>query len=141
MSGTHVRVEICPHHCGAYQEEVLEAVNDGVDAEDGLPVLPQNVEANIAVQVNIWMKDLQATGSAGYPSCPQPLAGEGHHLRFALDLGRIVRVGGRDVKAEGERAGPAQEAVNTSMDSHFKANVYKTVRVDALLGLDGNLKL
>ena len=42
----------------AYKKEVLEPVDDGVDGEDWLPVFPQDVETDIALQVNVGMVHL-----------------------------------------------------------------------------------
>ena len=41
-----------------HQKEVLEAVHDGVDGEDRLPVLPQDIEAHVALQVDVGMVHL-----------------------------------------------------------------------------------
>ena len=38
-----------------YQEEELKSIYDCGNAEDGLPIFAKNVEANIAIQVDIWM--------------------------------------------------------------------------------------
>ena len=59
-------------------EEENEAENDWVDSEDGLPVGTQNVEAHIAVRVDVGVVD----------------------RRIAVDLGRFVRVAVRDGDAE-----------------------------------------
>ena len=64
-------------------EEVDQAVDDGVDVEDRLPVLPQDVEADVALQVNVRVED----------------------FGVAVDLRRLVRVHGRD--REGEVVGRA----------------------------------
>ena len=50
-------------------EEVDQAVDDGVDVEDRLPVLPQYVEADVALQIDVRVED----------------------LRVAVDLRRLVR--------------------------------------------------
>ena len=43
----------------AYKEQELEPVEDGVDAQHWLPVLPQDVEANVAVQVDVGVIHLE----------------------------------------------------------------------------------
>ena len=40
---------------GAHYEEEVEAVDDGVDAEHRLPILAQNVQADVALQVDVRM--------------------------------------------------------------------------------------
>jgi len=52
------------------QEEVLEPIHYGVDGEDGLPVLPEDVQTDIALQVYVGVV----------------------HLRLALDLWWFMRV-------------------------------------------------
>jgi hypothetical protein len=64
-------------------EEVDEAVDYSVDVEDGLPVLPKDVEADLALEVNVRMVN----------------------ARFAVDLGRGVGVVVGDL--EGEEVGGA----------------------------------
>ena len=45
-------------------EEIDQAVDDGVDVEDGLPVLAQNVEADVALRVDVRVVDLSARARA-----------------------------------------------------------------------------
>ena len=59
-------------------EEVDEAVDDGIDVEDGLPVLPKDVEADLALEVDVGVVD----------------------ARFAVDLGRGVGVVVGDLEGE-----------------------------------------
>ena len=61
-----------------FVEEVDEAVDDGVDVEDGLPVLPEDVKADLALEVDVGMVD----------------------TRFAVDLGRGVGVMVGDLERE-----------------------------------------
>jgi len=42
------------------EEQVLEADHDGVEVQDGLPVLAQDVEANVALEVEVRVVDLRA---------------------------------------------------------------------------------
>ena len=42
-----------------YQEEELQAVYYGADAQDWFPVLAQDVQADVALKVNVWVEDLQ----------------------------------------------------------------------------------
>jgi hypothetical protein len=58
------------------EEEELQADDDGVQVEDGLPVLAQNVQTDVALEVDVGVVD----------------------LLFALDLRRLVR----EVLADGE---------------------------------------
>jgi hypothetical protein len=44
--------------CVRLQEQVLETDHDGVQVEYRLPVLPQDVQAHISLQVNVRMIDL-----------------------------------------------------------------------------------
>lgn len=41
------------------QEEILQAIDDGADAEDGFPVFPQNVQADVTLQVDVRVVDLE----------------------------------------------------------------------------------
>ena len=41
-------------------KEVDEAVDDGVDVEDGLPVLPEDIEADLTLEVDVGVVDLAA---------------------------------------------------------------------------------
>ena len=40
------------------QEQVLKTDQDRVEVEHWLPVLTQNVQANVPLEVNVWMVDL-----------------------------------------------------------------------------------
>ena len=53
--------------CTTHQEEKLKPVYYGADAQDWLPVLTQYVQADVAFQVNVWVKDLTRI-SASYVS-------------------------------------------------------------------------
>jgi hypothetical protein len=92
------------------EEEELQAVDHGGDGEDGLPVLAEDVEADVAVEVDVGVVDLFVVwggvllGLRGvgffFPAAARRRARvrEGArwigstHLGLALDLGRIVRV-------------------------------------------------
>lgn len=39
----------------AYQEEILQTIDDGVDREHRLPILSQDIEAHVTVQINVGM--------------------------------------------------------------------------------------
>lgn len=41
-----------------FQEEVLKSVDDGVDRQNGFPVLAEDVQADVALQVDVWMVNL-----------------------------------------------------------------------------------
>jgi len=41
-----------------FQEEVLQPVDNGVDGQDGLPVLAEDVEAHVPLQVDVWVVNL-----------------------------------------------------------------------------------
>lgn len=45
------------------EEEVLEADHDGVEVEHGLPVLAQDVEAHVALEVHVRVVDLRGEDS------------------------------------------------------------------------------
>ena len=68
-------------------KEVDEAVDDGVDVEDGLPVLPEDIEADLTLEVDVGVVD----------------------ARFAVDLGRGVGVMVGDLESE-EVGGTLPEA-------------------------------
>merc|ERR1719362_1953729 len=44
-----------------FQEQVEKAVDDRRDGQHWLPVLTQNVEAHIALEVDVWMVDFRLT--------------------------------------------------------------------------------
>jgi hypothetical protein len=44
-----------------FVKEVNESVNDGINVEHGLPILSQNVETNLSLQINVWMVNLGLT--------------------------------------------------------------------------------
>lgn len=44
------------------EEEVLETHHDGVEVEDGLPVLAEDVEAHVALEVEVGVVDLRERG-------------------------------------------------------------------------------
>jgi len=62
------------------QEKILEPIDYGVDGEDGLPILPEDVQAHIALQVDIGVI----------------------HLRLALHLRGLMRVSSSYFEAECE---------------------------------------
>ena len=41
-----------------FEEEVLQSVDDGVDRQDGLPVLAEDVQTDVALQVDVRMVNL-----------------------------------------------------------------------------------
>jgi hypothetical protein len=45
------------------EEEVLKSDHDGVQVEDGLPVFTQDVEADVALEVEVGVVDLRLRGS------------------------------------------------------------------------------
>lgn len=59
-------------------EQINQAVNDGVDVQNGLPVLPKDVETYLPLEIDVGMVD----------------------ARFAVDLGRGVRVVIGDLERE-----------------------------------------
>ena len=83
------------------EEEVLQADHDGVEVEHGLPVLAQDVEAHVALEINVGMVDLAQAASAP----PERETSGRAHLLQALDLRRVVRVVVVDDKGEVEGAG------------------------------------
>lgn len=70
-----------------FQEQILQSIHDGIDGEHGFPILAQNVQAHVSVQINIRMI----------------------HLGQAFGFGRFVRVIGSDLEAEREST-PSIEA-------------------------------
>ena len=45
--------------CVWLQEEVLQADHDRVEVQNWLPVLTEDVQANVALQINVWMINLE----------------------------------------------------------------------------------
>lgn len=41
-----------------YREQMVESINNSIDIENRFPIFPQDVEADISFQVNVWMVDL-----------------------------------------------------------------------------------
>jgi hypothetical protein len=82
------------------EEEVLQADHDGVEVEHGLPVLAQDVEAHVALEIDIGMVDLARATSA----LPWRETSGRAHLLKTLDLRRVVRVVVVDGKGEVEGA-------------------------------------
>ena len=39
----------------------MQPVNNGVDGQDGLPVLAEDVEAHVPLQVDVWVVNLGLT--------------------------------------------------------------------------------
>jgi len=95
------------------REKMIQPIDDGVDVQNRFPVLPQNIEANISLQINIWMIN----------------------LRFAFHLWCLMRVNRR--YTECEREGPPYIITFIRPNSDFK--VHKIVfaiwkRYDCSLG-------
>jgi len=44
-----------------FEEEVLESVDDGIDGQHGFPVLAEDVEADVALEINVRVIDLGLT--------------------------------------------------------------------------------
>ena len=44
--------------CVRLEEEILEADHYGVEVEDGLPVLSEDVKADVPFEVDVWVVDL-----------------------------------------------------------------------------------
>ena len=59
-------------------EQINQAVNDCVDVQNGFPILPENVETDLTLEIDVGMVD----------------------ARFAVDLGRSVRVVIGDLECE-----------------------------------------
>ena len=43
------------------EEEVLQSVNDGIDGQNRLPILAEDVQANVSFEINVWVVDLRLT--------------------------------------------------------------------------------
>lgn len=84
------------------EEEELQADDDGVQVEYGLPVLAQNVKAHLAFQVDIGVVDLFA----------------------ALHLGRLVREVGCDVEGEAELAALVHALVRLDVEDEVEDIVW-----------------
>lgn len=81
-----------------FQQQVKEAVNDRGDGEDWLPIFPQNVEADVPVEVDVGVVD----------------------LGLALDLGRVVGIERFDEEGKLELAAPPVPFVGADGDSEFE---------------------
>jgi len=88
------------------QEEVLEAVHNGVDGEDRLPVLAKNVEAHISLQINIGVI----------------------YLGLAFHLRRFMRIGISNLEAEGELS----VSIKALIRKNYELEVKEIVRVGKL---------
>lgn len=44
--------------CVWLQEEILQTDHHGVEVKDRFPILAEDVQANIALQVHVWVIDL-----------------------------------------------------------------------------------
>lgn len=73
------------------QEQVLQTVHDRVDGQHGFPVLPQNVQADIALQIDIRVIDFGLT----------------------LDLRRFMRIAGAHLEVEPEAAALVEALIRT----------------------------
>lgn len=62
----------------SHQKQILQSVDNGIDCQDGLPVLAQDVQADVALQIDVRMID----------------------LRLAFHLGRFVWVVRADLKID-----------------------------------------
>lgn len=74
----------------------MEAIDDGVDTQHRLPILAKDIEAHIAIQVNVGVKHLLArswTSGSLKGFAPQQKQQRGSYLRFALHLWGIVWIG------------------------------------------------
>jgi hypothetical protein len=85
------------------EEEKLQPHDDGVEVEDGLPVFAQDVEADVAFEVDVGVVD----------------------LLFALDLWRLVR----EVLADGEGEVELAAFVEALVGRDGKGEIEDIVRV------------
>lgn len=85
------------------EEEELQAHDDGVEVEDGLPVFAQDVEADFAFEVDVWVVD----------------------FLFALDFWRLVG----EVLADGEGEVKLASFVETLVGSNGEGEVEDVVGV------------
>lgn len=44
---------------GCYREEMIQSIIYSVDIQNRFPIFSQDIEANVAFQVYIWMEDLK----------------------------------------------------------------------------------
>lgn len=91
------------------EEEILQADHDRVEVEDGLPVLAENVETDVAFEVDVWVVDLcqqiiGATWSAWCFTEERTRPRSNTNLLRAFDLGRVVWVVVVDRECELERS-------------------------------------
>ena len=80
----------------------MQSNHDRIQVEHGLPVFSEDVQTNVALEVNIWMVDLNrkfvrvCVLSRCYDT----------YLWYALDLWRVVWIVCVDCKRESESATP-----------------------------------
>lgn len=85
------------------KEQILQADHDRVEVEDGLPVLSENVQAHISLEVDIRVVYLHIKHMNQHGKLVE-IARNAAHLRNALDLWRLMRVVGIDVEGKVECA-------------------------------------
>jgi hypothetical protein len=77
-------------------EQVDETVDDRVDIQHGFPILAQDVQTDVAVEVDVRVVDLQTSASKTYPLESTPALSMSSksqtHLRQTVNLGRVMRV-------------------------------------------------
>lgn len=71
------------------QEKKLQAIDYRIDGQYWIPVLAQNIEANVALEVDVGVI----------------------HLGAAFDLRRLMRVVGADAEVEHETAVPVEALI------------------------------
>lgn len=59
----HKCVKMTVKFFGCDQEDVVESMDNGDDAQDRTPVFTKDIQTDIAFQINVGMKHLSRTGS------------------------------------------------------------------------------
>lgn len=91
--------------CGVWLvKQVNDAIDDGVDVVDGLPLIPQDVEAHVALVVNVGVVDLHGMENPNTLTCTWQLQ---HWQKVQLSL--------RDVYSPWSRRAPLVARAGTCL--------------------------
>lgn len=101
-------------------KEINEAINDGIDIQYGLPVLPQNVQTDLAFQVNVGMVDPSLAFDLGRGMRIVSWNGKDKLVRCACPVARV----GRDFDRKGGQVVGVGEINLSHLASVQTCNVY-----------------
>jgi len=72
-----------------FVKEVNETVNDGINVQHGFPVLPQDIEAHLTLQINVWMVNACFAFDFGWCVGIVRWNGKGEMVRGAFPVTRV----------------------------------------------------